>query len=58
MVSLYIFNAGDDLQLVLDKVEAHGGSIITPKTAHADGVGFFALFLDSEGNRIGLHSPN
>lgn len=51
-------NAGDDLQPVLDKVEAAGGTIILPKTAHADESGFFALILDSEGNKMGLNSPH
>ena len=49
-------NVGQDLQAVLDRVADQGGKIIMPKTAHADGNGFFALFLDSEGNRIGLHA--
>lgn len=56
-VTIYL-NAGDDLQVVLDKVEPNGGQIMVPKTPHADEVGFFALFIDSEGNRLGLHSPN
>ncbi|MCG8373836.1 MAG: VOC family protein [Balneolales bacterium] len=56
-IAIYL-NAGDDLQVVLDKVEKNGGSILVPKTAHADESGFFALFLDSEGNRLGLNSPN
>lgn len=56
-VTLYL-NGGDDLQDVLDKVETSGGKIIIPKTPHADEIGFFALFLDSEGNKMGLHSPN
>lgn len=56
-VTIYL-NAGDDLQLVLDKIVANGGKIIVPKTPHADEVGFFALFLDPEGNKLGLHSPN
>ncbi|GAA5219505.1 hypothetical protein GCM10025777_01350 [Membranihabitans marinus] len=56
-VTIYL-NAGDNLQVILDKVEKNGGKIILPKTAHADESGFFALFLDSEGNRLGLHSPN
>lgn len=56
-VAIYL-NAGDDLQVVLDKVTQHGGSIIVPKTAHADENGYFALFMDSEGNRLGLNSPN
>lgn len=56
-VTIYL-NAGDDLQIVLDKIEKNKGKIILPKTPHADEVGFFALFLDSEGNKMGLHSPN
>ena len=56
-ITIYL-NAGEDLQVVLDKVEENGGKIIVPKTPHADEVGFFALFLDSEGNKMGLHSPN
>lgn len=51
-------NGGENLQMVLDKVEANGGKIMVPKTPHADESGFFALFLDSEGNKLGLHSPN
>lgn len=51
-------NAGDDLQIALDKVENQGGQVLLPKTAHADDSGYFALFLDSEGNRMALNSPN
>lgn len=56
-VTIYL-NGGDNLQNILDKVEKSGGKIITPKTAHADESGFFALFLDTEGNKLGLNSPN
>ena len=56
-VTMYL-NAGDNLQIALDKVEKNGGKVIVPKTAHADESGFFAMFLDSEGNKMGLHSPN
>lgn len=56
-VTIYI-NGGDNLQVILDKIEKNGGKILTPKTLHADGSGFFALFIDSEGNKIGLNSPN
>lgn len=55
--TLYL-NGGNDLQPILDKVEQNGGQIIVPKTPHADESGFFALFLDSEGNKLGLNSPN
>ena len=56
-VTIYL-NGGDNLQTILDKVEGNGGEIIVPKTAHADEIGFFALFLDTEGNKLGLNSPN
>lgn len=56
-VTIYL-NAGDNLQIILDKVEKSGGKVLTPKTPHADGKGYFAIFLDSEGNKMGLHSPN
>ncbi|WP_339924433.1 VOC family protein [uncultured Cyclobacterium sp.] len=55
--TLYL-NGGDNLHSILNKVEENGGKIIVPKTAHADDSGFFALFLDTEGNKLGLHSPH
>jgi hypothetical protein len=56
-VTIYL-NGGDNLQVILDKVEKNSGKIIVPKTPHADESGYFAMFLDSEGNKMGLHSPN
>ena len=56
-VTIYL-NGGDNLQTIIDKVEVNGGKIIIPKTPHADENGYFAVFHDSEGNKLGLHSPN
>lgn len=56
-ITIYL-NGGDDLQIMLDRVTENGGQIIIPKTPHADESGYFALFLDSEGNKMGLHSLN
>jgi predicted enzyme related to lactoylglutathione lyase len=56
-VTLYL-NAGDALQPVLDRVTKNGGQILVPKTAHADGSGYFAIFLDTEGNRMALNARN
>lgn len=56
-VTIYL-NAGENLQVVLDRVEKNGGQILLTKTAHADEIGYFAIFLDSEGNRMALNSPN
>ncbi|MEZ4970259.1 MAG: VOC family protein [Flavobacteriaceae bacterium] len=56
-VTIYL-NGGDNLQTMLDKIEGNGGKVMIPKTPHADESGFFAIFQDTEGNKIGLHSPN
>ncbi len=55
-VTIYL-NGGENLQTILDKVEPNEGKILVPKTPHTDESGFFAIFLDSEGNKMGLHSP-
>jgi len=56
--TMVYFNTKTDLQPVLDKVEPNGGKVILSKTEISPDMGFFALFLDTEGNKIGLHSPN
>lgn len=56
--TVVLLNAGDDLADALSKVEQAGGKIELPKTAIYGGNGFLARFIDSEGNRVGLHSNN
>lgn len=51
-------NGNPDLQLVLDRIEKAGGQIIMPKTHISDEIGYMAFFIDSEGNRMALHSNN
>lgn len=53
---LIYLNGNPDLQNVLDKVEAAGGQIALPKTEISPEYGFMAVIIDTEGNRIGLHS--
>ncbi|MES2371030.1 MAG: VOC family protein [Bacteroidota bacterium] len=53
---LIYLNGNPDVQQVLDKVTAAGGQIIVPKTEISPEYGFMAVFIDTEGNRIGLHS--
>lgn len=49
-------NGGKDLLTVLNRVIAAGGEIITPKTLISDEIGYYAVFEDTEGNHISLHS--
>jgi uncharacterized protein len=53
---LIYLNGNPDLQHILDKVEPTGGKIFLPKTEISPEHGFMAIFIDTEGNRIGLHS--
>ena len=47
---LIYLNAGSDLDAVLGRVEIAGGRVIMPKTMISEQAGYFALFIDSEGN--------
>lgn len=49
-------NGGRDLQTVLDKVENNNGKIIVPKTQISPEMGYFGMFIDTEGNKMAVHS--
>lgn len=49
-------DGGSDLSVPLGRVESAGGKVILPKTAIGENRGFIALFIDTEGNKVGLHS--
>ena len=53
---LLYLNGNPDVQNIVDKIEAAGGKILVPKTLISEEYGYMAVFLDTEGNRIGLHS--
>lgn len=54
--TLIYLNANPDVDIVLNKVEAAGGKVLLPKTEISPEYGFMGVFLDTEGNRVGLHS--
>jgi len=45
-----------DLGNELSKVASAGGKVVQPKTLITEDIGYMAIFLDSEGNRIAVHS--
>jgi len=53
---LIYLNANPDVQHVLNKVETAGGRIVVPKTQISPEYGYMAVLIDTEGNRIALHS--
>lgn len=54
--ALVYLNANPDMSPVLGRVEAEGGKVLMPKTKVNDEIGFMAFILDTEGNRVAVHS--
>jgi uncharacterized protein len=54
--TLIYLNANPDVQIVLDRIDKAGGKIMVPKTQISPEHGYMAVFIDSEGNRVALHS--
>ena len=49
-------NANPDMTETLKRIEAEHGEVVMPKTKISDEIGYMAFFIDSEGNRVALHS--
>ena len=50
------FNGNPDLSIVLNRVNGHGGEVLVPKELITPEIGYMAVFKDTEGNHIYLHS--
>ncbi|MBX2978506.1 MAG: VOC family protein [Flavobacteriales bacterium] len=55
--TLIYLNAGTDLDGMLLRVEEAGGRVIMGRSLIGNDAGWFALIIDSEGNRLALHAP-
>lgn len=55
-VLIYFTAHSGDLANELSRVEAAGGIVLQDKTHISEDVGFMGLILDTEGNRVALHS--
>jgi len=51
-----VYFSSAEITFELRKVEDAGGVVLQEKTLITDDIGFRALFLDTEGNRVALHS--
>ena len=52
-ITVYL-DGGKDMDNILKHVEKAGGEIIMPKTFTGKEAGYVGMFIDSEGNKIGL----
>ncbi len=56
--ALVYLNANPSIQDVQDRIEAAGGQVMMPRTLIDEQTGYMAFFMDTEGNRVGLHASN
>jgi predicted enzyme related to lactoylglutathione lyase len=53
---LIYLNSGSELNAILSRIDGAGGRVVMAKTLISEEAGHFALFIDTEGNRLALHS--
>jgi predicted enzyme related to lactoylglutathione lyase len=53
---IYFTAFSGDLSVELSRVEGAGGKVLKEKTLITEEIGYMGLFLDTEGNRIAIHS--
>ncbi len=53
---LNYLNANPSIQKVIGKIEKAGGTLIMQKSLISKEVGYMAMFIDTEGNRMALHA--
>lgn len=53
---LAYLNGGNDLQDVLTAAATNKGTVIVPKTQISAEMGYFGMFIDTEGNKMAVHS--
>lgn len=54
--TIVYLNANPSVNGVLNKVEKAGGKVAMPTMQISPEIGFMAFFIDTEGNKIGLHA--
>ncbi len=56
---LVSLNTENDLDNTLLRIDENGGKVIQPKTKiEAENRGYFSLFIDTEGNKLGLYGDD
>ncbi len=55
-VMIYFSSLKNDLNDELGRVEEAGGKVVLPKILITKEIGYYGQFIDTEGNKIALHS--
>lgn len=51
-----LYFSSEDVNNELKRIEAAGGKVLQPKTLISEDVGYMGIFIDTEGNRLAIHS--
>lgn len=55
-VMVYL-NADGIIDEVISRIDKAGGKVVVPRTPITPEIGDFAIFMDTEGNKVALHTP-
>jgi uncharacterized protein len=55
-VLIYFTAISGDIDIELSRVEPNGGKVIMAKTLISKEIGYMAILIDTEGNRVALHT--
>ncbi len=56
--TLVYLNANSGMPAMLERIQQAGGTVLLPRTLINENIGYMAIFSDSEGNTVALHSEN
>lgn len=49
-------NANPDMNEIIERIAPAGGKVVMPRTQITPEIGYMAMFTDTEGNKVALHS--
>lgn len=55
--TLIYLDASPAIDAVLERIGRAGGSVVLGKTLVSEAIGHIGIFIDTEGNRVGVHAP-
>jgi predicted enzyme related to lactoylglutathione lyase len=55
--AMVYLNADGIIDEVIGRIGKAGGKVVVPRTPITPEIGDFAIFLDTEGNKVALHTP-
>lgn len=55
--AMVYLNADGIIDDVIIRIGKAGGTVVVPRTPITPEIGDFAIFLDTEGNKVALHTP-